>query len=195
MKEAELTEMLRARLGPSRFQHSLQVASAAAELAAHCGENTEDAYIAGLLHDFARDLSGEELLAIAGVHGLIQDPIEAQIPDLLHGPVAAWLLREQGIIRDETILSAIANHTVGDPLMGTLDKIIYVADLIEPGRDYEGVEELREWAGRSLDHTMILSIEQTARYCMQRGRLIHPRSIILRNQLLTALTASEPVLE
>jgi predicted HD superfamily hydrolase involved in NAD metabolism len=75
--------------------------------------------------------------------------------------------------------------------MSDLDKIIYLADMIEPGRDFPGIERLRCVAERDLDQAMVIGIESTLRYCMDTHKLIHPRTILVRNWLLTILPGSQ----
>lgn len=182
-----LTDLMQNRLSRNRFEHSLQVAQVAAEMAAHYGLDEDKAYITGLLHDYAKGISGEDLARIAGDNGLIEDEADLEIPDLLHAPVGAWLLRYELGIDDEEMLRAIAYHTTGALAMSELDKIIYLADMIEPGRDYPGLERLKCVAGRDLDQGMLLGAESTIRYCLEQRRILHPRTIAVRNYYLRLL--------
>ena len=182
-----LTDLTRRRLSKRRFQHSMQVARVAAEMATHYGLDVEKAYITGLLHDYAKGVSGQELMQIAQDNGLIEDEMDLEIPDLLHAPVGAWQLRNELGIQDEEILRAVACHTTGAFEMSELDKIIYLADMIEPGRDYPGLERLKCIAGRDLDRGMLLGLESTIRYCLEQGRILHPRTIAVRNYYLRLL--------
>jgi len=182
-----LTDLTRRRLSKKRFQHSMQVARVAAEMATHYGLDVEKAYITGLLHDYAKGVSGQELMQIAQDNGLIEDEMDLEIPDLLHAPVGAWQLRNELGIQDEEILRAVACHTTGALEMSELDKIIYLADMIEPGRDYPGLERLKCIAGRDLDRGMLLGLESTIRYCLEQGRILHPRTIAVRNYYLRLL--------
>lgn len=182
-----IIDLIQRRLSKRRFQHSLQVARVAAEMAAHYGVDEDKAYITGLLHDYAKGVSGQELMQIAQDNGLIEDEMDLEIPDLLHAPVGAWQLRHELGIQDEEILQAVACHTTGALEMSELDKIIYLADMIEPGRDYPGLERLKCVAGRDLDRGMLLGLESTIRYCLEQGKILHPRTIAVRNYYVRLL--------
>ncbi|NLG32251.1 MAG: HD domain-containing protein, partial [Syntrophomonadaceae bacterium] len=106
------------------------------------------------------------------------------VPDLLHAPVGALLLEKELGITDGEILTAVSNHTLGAPSMGELDKIIFLADMIEPGRDFPGIERLSCLALRNLDEGMLFALEVTIKYCLQEKRILHPRTIETRNYFL-----------
>jgi len=182
-----LTALIKSRLSKRRFKHSIEVARVAAEMAVHFGVDEEKAYITGLLHDYAKGISGEDLMRIAQEKGLIEDKMDLEIPDLLHAPVGAWLLRLELGIDDEEMLRAVTSHTTGALEMSDLDKIIYLADMIEPGRDYSELERLKCTALRDLDRGMLLGLESTIRYCLQQGRLLHPKTIEVRNYYVRLL--------
>lgn len=187
LNSREAREIIRFKLSKHRFKHSLQVAEAARELADNYQQGGEKAYLTGLLHDYAKGMSSEELLDLAEKHGLLEDEVEKQVPDLLHAPVGAWLVREELNIDDESILHAIKVHTLGDLYMSELDKIIYLADMIEPGRDYPGRERLRGLAFRNLDEAMLLGLDSTIRYCLEQNRILHPRTVAVRNHYLRSV--------
>ena len=132
----EALEIIRFKLSRSRFKHSIQVANTAREMAARYGFDEERAYLTGLLHDYAKGISGQELIDLAEDYGIELDPIDREVPDLLHGPVGACLLADELDIDDQELLHAVSAHTLGCLDMNDLDKIIYLADMIEPGRDY-----------------------------------------------------------
>ncbi len=180
----EAREIIRFKLSKPRFKHSLQVAEVARELAEHYQVDADKAYLIGILHDYAKGISAEELLATAEKNELLQDELERQVPDLLHAPVGSWLVQHELKIEDQDILQAIRFHTLGDLNMSVMDKIIYLADMIEPGRDYPGQERLKGLAFRDLDDAMLFGLESTIRYCLDRGRLLHPRTVEVRNHYL-----------
>lgn len=187
----EAREIIRFKLSKNRFKHSLQVAEVARELAEHYQVDSDKAHLIGLLHDYAKGISSEELLAIAEKNGLLQDEMERQIPDLLHAPVGSWLVRHELKVEDEEVLQAITLHTLGDLNMNIMDKIIYLADMIEPGRDYPGQERLKCLAFRDLDDAMLFGLESTIRYCLEQGRLLHPRTIEVRNHYLRRIMSGK----
>ncbi|MGE5589712.1 MAG: bis(5'-nucleosyl)-tetraphosphatase (symmetrical) YqeK [Bacillota bacterium] len=172
------------RLTPSRLEHTRGVVKAATELARRFGADEEKADLAAILHDAAKNLGGPQLLSLAHQEGIIVDIVQQQAPDLLHGPVAAALARRELNERDEDVLRAVAIHTTGAPGMSALDKVIYLADYIEPGRSFPGVDQLREAAAHSLDRAVLLAMDGALRYVVDRGWLIHPLTVEARNWLL-----------
>lgn len=182
--EKEAIEIISKRLSKNRFQHSLEVAKMARQMAEQYGEEGSRAYLTGLLHDYAKGIAGNELIKIAEENNLIMDEADRQVPDLLHAPVGALLLERDLGITDAEILQAVRCHTVGCMNMTTLDKIIYLADMIEPGRDFPGLERLRCLAGRNLDRAMLYGMETTIKYCIDCGRILHPQTIAVRNWFL-----------
>jgi predicted HD superfamily hydrolase involved in NAD metabolism len=147
--------------------------------------------LASLLHDYAKDMPKTELLALANQNGLLTCKAEEVQPDLLHGPVGALLCRRDLDIRDEEILDAIRYHTTGREEMSLAEKIVYLADLIEPGRTYEGVDELRSLCKDNLDKGLLLAFDCTLQYVLKRKLLIHPMTVRARNQLLLYMNLPE----
>ncbi len=182
-----LNQHLQQILTPKRYQHSLGVAQTAKELAIHYGCDENQAYLAGLVHDYAKNMKKSELIAIAERENLMTDPIEKELPEVLHAVVGAWLLPRETPVRDPDILQAVARHTLGDLHMSLLDKILFVADIIEPNRQTPHLEEERNMAFQNLDQAILRSLESTIRYCLEIGRLLHPRSILLRNDYIRKL--------
>ena len=174
--------LIEARLPARLLSHSRRVAVTAAQLAGLWGADSEAARLAGLLHDYCRHLSPEETLAQAGAAGLAIGPLERARPrQLLHAPLAAAQLAEVGL--SEACLRAIATHTVGGAGMDPLQKCVYLADAIEPGRDYPGVEELRSLAANSLDEALRVLVRLTIVDLVERRRPVHPATIALYNEL------------
>lgn len=180
----ELIDIVRFRLSKNRFQHSLQVARVAKEMAERFGIDPDKAYRAGILHDYAKGIASQELIAIAQANNMALGEVDELVPDLLHAPVGAFLLEKELGITDGEILAAVSNHTLGSPSMGDLDKIIFLADMIEPGRDFPGIERLSCLALRNLDEGMLFALEVTIKYCLQEKRILHPRTIETRNCFL-----------
>jgi len=178
-------EIIRARLSPRRYQHSLNTAQVAESLADRYGVDREKAFLAGMLHDYAKHLNPGDLLRIAGENGMISCEDERQVPDLLHAPVGAYLLKHELAIEDEEILEAVRVHTMGSLCMSPLDKIIFLADKIEPSRDrYPNLELMRRLAFDDLDQAMLLCLESTIHYCLDHRTVLHPRTVEVRNMFL-----------
>ncbi len=164
---------LAGRLKLRRLNHSLAVADQAVAMGHLFGGDLVKLALAGLLHDSAKELDNEQLLALAEARGLITDPAERANPSILHGPVGAWLAFQQWGIEDPIILEAIRLHTTGGPAMGLEACIIFMADLIEPGRSYNGVEILRRLCRQDLRAAMIEAIEQTLVYLERKKLPLH----------------------
>lgn len=138
-------------LSPERDEHSSSVAKQAVRLAKIYGARPEAAFIAGRLHDIAKELPPERMLELMEAQDIFPDEYERENPQLWHGPAGAAYIKEEFNILATDILNAVRYHTTGRRGMSLLEKIIYVADLTEEGRDFPGVDELRETADRDLD--------------------------------------------
>jgi predicted HD superfamily hydrolase involved in NAD metabolism len=180
-----LQNQLKQILKPSRFTHTLGVIKSAEQMAKRFNVDNEKARVAALLHDCAKNYTNRQMIAIAQAEELPLDEITLAEPQLLHGPVGAVVARQTYGIKDEAILSAIAYHTTGRENMQPLEKIIYLADFIEPGRRYPGVESLREACQEDdLDGACLMAFTNTINYINAIGGLIHPRTINARNALI-----------
>ena len=185
MDKEEYINRLKGIVSEKRLQHSLAVAEVSVSLAARFGVDSRRVELAGLLHDYARDIPGERLIEIAQNRGLVVTCVEKNNPVLLHGPVGAVLVKADLGISDPEVLKAVARHTVGGPEMSPLEMIVYVADMIEPGRRFPGVEELRRKAEKDLSGTVLLAADRGLSFFLQKRRLIHPATIEMRNWLLS----------
>ncbi len=181
----QMKQELEKRLKPSRFRHSLGVAETAVKLAKRFGADEEQARVAGLLHDCAREFRNEDMVKEAEKRGIAIGEVERSMPLLLHADIGAVRVRELYGVEDAAISQAIARHTVGGPEMTVLDKIIWYADMIEPGRDFPGVDELRE-LGRtaSLDAMLLAGLSHSIVFVVKKGHLIHLATVLARNEIL-----------
>ena len=185
MDYEEMRALLEKSLKTSRYQHSLGVAETAVFLARRFGVDEEQAQVAGLLHDCAREFRNEDLIAEAEKRLIMVGNIERQMPLLLHAYVGSRLVTEKYGVSDHAVEQAIWRHTVGGAKMTKLDKIIWFADMIEPNRDYPGVEELRSLAKTAaLDDMVLAGLTQSITFVLQKGGLIHPDTVIARNEIL-----------
>lgn len=180
----ELTNLLKENLPQERLLHSLGVMKTAKTLAGIYGADEYKAQVAGLLHDCARGMSFEHQLIMSKNFGILLDDIQKREKALIHGPLGATLAREIYKITDEEIIHAIRIHTTGDIGMSCLDKIIFVSDFIEPGRCFPGVENLREKAFSDLDDAVLAAFNSTIGYIIDKGSLLHPKTVRGRNFLL-----------
>lgn len=165
-----------------RRQHIIGVVEESIKLATYYGVDIEKAELAALLHDIAKYRIDEwEAGAFPDFH---LDEDTARIRNTIHAPLGAYLARKEYGICDEEVLRAIAGHTVGIVPMYDLDKIIFLADLIEPGRRFQGVMELRSAAYRDLTQATLLAIKHTIQYLMGEGLPVHPQTIRVYNALI-----------
>lgn len=181
MRQNDLLEkaktFARERISEKRFGHTLRVADTAECLAKLHGIDGERVRLAALLHDAAREVEKEEFLLLAEAWSLPVGEFERESPKLLHGPVAAELASRELGIEDEEILEAIRAHTVGEPGMSPVALAVYIADKIEPARDYPSVDRIRELADRDLYEATAEAIRRTSAYNEQRGKRTHPSSL------------------
>ncbi len=171
LDERYLTDYVKKQISPERYIHSMNTASEAADIASHYGEDVEKARIAGILHDVGKGHADQ-----ACTYGVPLDAVEAQNPELAHGRVGAAMVCADLGIDDPEILSAITWHTTGKACMSALDKIIYLADIIEPGRTFSGVEKIRSLVYKDLDAAMICALEEIMSFVCSRGLTLHPKS-------------------
>ncbi len=160
-----IKEKLRHKLGIGRFEHTMGVAYTAACLAMRYGADMEDAELAGLLHDCAKQYDNETLLKRAAKYGLQVSDAERRNPSLLHAKVGAYLAEHKYDVEKQEILDAIRFHTTGRPGMSLLEKIVYVADYIEPRRfKAPNLKKIRELAFLDLDRTVYEIMWDTLEY-------------------------------
>ena len=159
-----------------RYAHVLRVARLAEALARAHGVDPHRARVAGLLHDLARLYPADRLLRECGERGLAIDAFERAQPLVLHARLGAELARERFGVRDPDVLSAIRKHTLADAVMSPLDKVVYLADGLEPGRDFADRAALAALAFRDLDTAMRAMLASSVVYLRERGLAIAPQT-------------------
>lgn len=185
MSMEAMKKELAGRLKESRFRHSLGVAETAVFLARRFGVDAEKAAAAGLLHDCAREFPEEAMIDEAVKRKIPIGSVERAMPLLLHAYIGARRVREIYQVDDPAVEQAIWRHTVGGPAMTDLDKIIWFADMIEPGRNYPEVEMLRGLSRTAeLDDMVLEGLSQSIKFVVEKGHLIHPDTVLARNELL-----------
>lgn len=187
----EIHQQLKNNVSERRYHHILGVIDAATYLARKYNENEESAHIAALFHDYAKNYSKEELMQYMSQYGLETDEIMQSTYQLLHGKVGAHIAKISYNIEDDDILNAIEYHTTGRKGMSKLEKIIYLADFIELGRDYPGVEDLRIISEEGLDKAMVQALNNTIGYVLSMGSLLHTNTIEARNDIIIQLKSKE----
>ena len=141
-------------------------------LAKTWGEDPDAAATAGILHDITKKYRGEEQLKLCRKYGIVYDEAEARNTAILHARTGAALAREEFHVSEE-IAEAIRWHTTGKPDMSTLEKILYLADFIEPTRDFPGLEELRKLAYKDLNDAMSLALSMSMGDLRRRDREVY----------------------
>jgi predicted HD superfamily hydrolase involved in NAD metabolism len=182
-----LCAAVRNNLPPNRYRHVLGVARTAERLARRYGLHAGKARVAAMIHDIARNWSPQKLLEYARAHDLEVSDQELHAPVLLHAKVAASVAREQFGVSDPEVLAAIRHHTVAVPDMGELEKVLYIADAIEPSRTFFGRAALEAAAYRSLDEGMVACLAASFAYLQSNGITIPPASLALHRQLVSRL--------
>lgn len=170
MTFTELCKRVRAHLGQQhRYEHCVRVARLAENLARAHGESTSKARLAGMLHDLARLYSAERLLEESTRRNLPVGDFERRNPVVLHATLGAELAREQFGVDDPAILSAISKHTVASGTMSALDCVVYLADGLEPGRNFPERQAIVSLAREDLAGAMRATIASSLRYFKEKG--------------------------
>lgn len=177
MELSEIRENLKKTLSEKRYKHSLGVEDVACDLALIHGADTNKASIAGILHDCAKYLQGEEFMTECIKYQISISEYERDDPYMLHGKISAIYAKEKYGIMDEDILNAILYHTTGRPNMSLIEKIVYIADYIEPNRGtFLVLSEAREAAYKNLDEAVVIISKSTLEYLQDKGINIDPRT-------------------
>ncbi len=171
----QLEQVVVSLLNPNRVAHVLGCRDTAVELAKRWGANEEDAARAGILHDITKAIDGPLQLTLCAEYGTILDDFSQRYPKTLHAFTGS-LVAERIFGENREVVEAIRHHTTGKAGMNLLEKIIYVADYMEPNRDFPGVEKLREMAFSDIDAALKLGLEMTMAHLENQGAEVSPAS-------------------
>lgn len=185
LSEAEIKCILKSKLSPSRFIHTLSVQELAVKLAKVHKIDESKASLAALLHDCAKWMSPEELMFVVEHYDIELDEIERKQIPILHSIIGASWAKENFHLHDEEILRAIRLHTTGHERMSLLDQIIYVADYAEPTREYPSAKRIYELVFEDIDRATLETANQKILYLIKKDALIHPRTVKMRNAMLS----------
>ena len=178
-------------LDPKRVPHVLGVEQEAVRLAERWGAEVYDAAAAGILHDITKKCSDKEQLQLCEKYGTLVDNLEREIPKLLHAKTGADLAWHEFGISPE-VREAIRWHTTGRENMSLLEKIVYLADYIEPNRSFEGLDRLRARAYEDLDEALRLGLQMSLDE-MERRRIVpHPNSLNALRYIEKELKSKRP---
>ena len=176
----EIKEYLKNNLSNYRYEHSVRVAEEALELAKHYNCNENDAYIAGLLHDIAKEYSIEQNKEIILKYNLDESLLNDINKNISHAVIGSLVVKELYKVNDD-ICQAIKYHNIGNKDMSFFDKIIFIADKIECGKDYPGIEEEREIARKNIDEAVLLCLENNYKKLISKGKKVYPLSLEVLN--------------
>ena len=180
----EIKLYLKANLMEKRYTHTLGVADTAKKLAKLNGISEEKAEIAGLAHDVAKNLSKARMREIIGNNNIILSEVEQNNSDLWHSIIAHIEAKDKFGIEDEEILDSLRWHTTGKEDMSVLAKIIYIADMIEPSRKFEGIEDIRKVTFEDLDKGIYYGLTHSIKFLLTKNLLIDENTIKARNYFL-----------
>jgi len=171
----QLERIVISLLKPNRVAHVLGCRDTAVELARHWGADETDAARAGILHDITKAIDGPLQLTLCGTYGKILSDFSKRYPKTLHA-LTGSMVAERIFGENKAVVSAIEHHTTGKADMNLLEKIIYVADYMEPNRNFPGVEKLRELAYSDITAALKLGLEMTLEHLKNQGSEVSPES-------------------
>ena len=184
----ELKEIVKSKMSLKRFTHTLGVVEISEKLAKIYNANIEKCKVAALLHDICKEMNMEYIKNICKnnfINELSEEDLENN--EILHGFAGAYYVKNELGINDKEILNAIKYHTVGAKDMTLLEKIVYIADAIEYGRNYPSVVEIREETFKNLDKGILMEIEHKEEYLESIGKKSHPNTDELKKEILKEL--------
>ncbi|GLC88528.1 bis(5'-nucleosyl)-tetraphosphatase (symmetrical) YqeK [Lysinibacillus piscis] len=184
MEREQYLAAVQPRMPEKRYIHTIGVMETAIDLAQRYGEDVKKAETVAILHDIAKYAD------IAWMEQIVRDEeLDARLigwgSELLHGPVGAYIAESEFGITDEDMLNAIRFHTTGRVGMSRLEKILFVADMIEPNRQFDGVERLRKKAQKDLDKAVRACIRHTLAFLIDTKRPIYPVSLECYNDVMS----------
>jgi predicted HD superfamily hydrolase involved in NAD metabolism len=184
MERSEALKIVKKQLTDHRYEHTIGVMETAIQLARKYNCDAKKAEIAAIFHDYAKFRPKEEMKEIIISQKMPEDLL-LHSSELWHAPVGAYLVKTEVGITDSEILNAITYHTTGRVNMTLLEKIIFLADYIEPGRSFPGVEEVRETAESNLEEALYQALRNTIAFLLRRKQLVYPETIHTYNDIVT----------
>ena len=173
----EIKEWVKAGVSPHRFQHIEGVVKTALQLARRNGISAEKAEWAAWLHDCGKEMSPIQMKTWLRRSPYKLDRMEKTMPWLWHPHVGAAIARKKWGVRDPSVLEAVEFHTLGQPGMGPLAQVLFIADFVEPGRKFPGVAGARKAAQKGLKEGVMMKAAMTLSFLLERNAPIHPRLV------------------
>lgn len=189
MNLRSINDYIEKNMSEKRKIHTYAVAMEAVALSKHYGEDEGKAEQAALFHDFYRGLKDETLNIYVRQLGL--DSRYQNNSNLAHGKIAAIIMKRDYNIEDQDMINAVSYHTTGRAGMSKLEKILYLADAIEPNRSYPGVEDLRKLAYEDLDKACLMSLNHVIDYVTAQGLYLDEDTIKARDSIKEELEGKE----
>ncbi len=176
LSSAEIVAKEKSNMTEDRFEHCIGVSKTAKKLAELNQYDEDKAALAGFIHDYAKQVSVEEYREVIKTKGFDQDLLNWN-RSIWHGIVGTYFIQRDLKITDSEILTAVRRHTTADVEMTTLDKIVFMADYIEPGRSFPGVEEARKITYANLDKGVGYQLAHTLEFLIEKRNKIYPRTL------------------
>ncbi len=189
-----LREATRRQMPDKRWKHTLGVVETAIKLAKRFDGDPLKSELAALLHDYSKAWAIDRMEVIIRERQLPEELLQYD-KELWHAHVGAWAVQHEHGITDEEVLNAIRYHTSGREQMTKLDKIVCLADYIEPGRDFPGVSKIRELAKHSMEEALLAAFDSTIEVLIERGKRIFPLTVSARNDLIKQLIEHKKLIE
>ncbi|QAY65306.1 bis(5'-nucleosyl)-tetraphosphatase (symmetrical) YqeK [Paenibacillus protaetiae] len=183
MNREQMIESVRSQMPEKRWRHTEGVMATAVTLAERYGEDPAKAELAAILHDVAKYWPTSRMEQII-VEQHMPKELLLYDKELWHAPVGAWAAEHDYGVTDAEVLDAIRYHTSGRRQMTKLDKIVCLADYMEPGREFPGVDRIRELSEQSLDKALLAGFDSTIGFLLEKGRRIFPLTVEARNGLI-----------
>lgn len=183
MEREQALAIVRKQMHEKRYIHTIGVMETAVLLAEKYGVDTKKAEMAAIFHDYAKCRSIQEMEEIIIREHMSPDLLDHN-KELWHAPVGAYLVSKEVGIKDNDILQAITYHTSGHEHMTMLDKVIWIADYIEPGRKFPGVDEVRALAWQDINQALLQALKNTISFLMERNQRIYPLTVKTYNAIL-----------
>jgi predicted HD superfamily hydrolase involved in NAD metabolism len=183
MDREHIIKAVEAQMPAERWRHTLGVVNTAAVLARRYGADPVKADLAAIVHDYAKFWPVDRMEKIIRENGLPQELLNYD-KELWHAPVGAYAAERDFGIKDEEILDAVRYHTSGRENMTLLDKVVCLADYMEPGRNFPGVEQIRDLAEDHLDRALLAAFDSTIQFLLSKGKRIFPLTVYARNSLI-----------
>ncbi|MDQ6419051.1 bis(5'-nucleosyl)-tetraphosphatase (symmetrical) YqeK [Paenibacillus sp. LHD-117] len=187
MDRQRMIDKVRSEMPERRWLHTEGVMATSIVLANRYDEDPARAELAAILHDVAKFWAVDRQAAIIRDNGLPIDVLGYD-KELWHAPVGAWVAEHEYGVTDKGVLDAIRYHTSGRHAMTKLDKIVWLADYIEPGRDFPGVDAIRALSEQSLEHAILAGLDGTIGFLIAKGKRIYPLTVDARNGLIEELS-------